>query len=170
MARQSGLMVALVAAVIAVGDARAQAVLQDKHSPIPTCPQRALTADVESLLRPVLLANVAARRADREWDTAYKDSFYRLLELRSPVAHEAQAALMAYYVGEHYGEELLEVAESNPKVFRPLIAKYGTCRPSLSFEAQLHGVVVLRTLYEHFENDTSGKQRAVEQGVEADER
>lgn len=157
MARSAGL-ICLVAGAIMVGDvARGERVIQDDHSPIPTCERQQLPLDVEALIRPVLLARVAALEARREWDTTYEDAFYRLLRLRSPAAREAQTALMAYYTGEHYGEELLELTTSEPKVFAPLVAKYRICRPAVTFEDQLQGIVVLRTLYELFEDDRRGK-------------
>jgi hypothetical protein len=164
-------LIVLVAGATMVGDvALGERVIQDDHSPIPTCARQELPRDVEALIRPVLLARVAALEARREWDSTYEDAFYRLLKLRSPTAREAQTALMAYYTGEHYGEELLDLTTSKPEVFAPLVAKYKTCRPTVTFEDRLQGIVVLRTLYELFDDDMRGRYRAVEQGDEADER
>jgi hypothetical protein len=146
----------VVAATLMASTASGQGVVQDDYSPIPTC-DRQLPSPVEALVRPVLQTRAAALQAKREWDTAYEDAFYRLLKMRSPVAREAQAALMAYYTGEHYGEELLELAKTKPQVSDPPVAKYRICRPKVAFEDQLQGVVVLRTLYELYENDRAGK-------------
>jgi len=146
-------MICVLLAVASLsGDARGQGVVPDEHAPIPTCEQRRLTPDIELLVRPVLLARVEALRAGREWDADFEHAFYSLLERRSASAREAQTALMAYYTGEHYAEDLLRVATNRSKLFAPLVAQYKTCRPTVSFEDQLEGVLVLRTLYQHFEN------------------
>ena len=148
--------VAIIAITVTAAQAHGQGLVQDDSAPIPPCEQQ-LASSIESLVRPVLLARAAALQAKREWDGAFEESFYGLLKQRSPAAEEAQVALMAYYTGEHYGEELVERVMSKPKVFGPLVAKYRLCRPNLTFEDQLRGVVVLRTLYDIYESERQGK-------------
>jgi hypothetical protein len=150
-------MVLLLAAMLATADARGQGVVPDERSPIPTCEQRRLSPDIELLVRPVLLARVEALRAGRDWDADSEHAFYSLLERRSASAREAQTALMAYDLGEHYAEDLLKVATSRAALFAPLVARYKTCRPAVSFEEQLERIVVRRTVYEHFENRLAPK-------------
>lgn len=141
----------LLAVVFRAADAGAQGVVADEHSAIPTCEHRSLSPGIELLVRPVLLARAEALRARREWDEALEHAFYRLLERRSALAREAQTALMAYYMGEHYAQDLLKVAVNRSKLFAPLVADYKVCRPKVSFEDELEGILVLRTLYQRFE-------------------
>jgi hypothetical protein len=131
----------------------ANGVVMDTDHPIATCESKNLPPRVERLLKPVLLALAARIRSGEEWDTAYERAFYRLLERKGPDAREAQVALMAYYTGEHYGEELLELARAHPSQFDALVRSYRECRPKVTFEDQLTGVVVLRTLYMIYEGD-----------------
>jgi hypothetical protein len=146
-------MICVLSAVVSLsGDARGQGVVPDEHSPIPTCEQRRLSPDIELLVRPVLLARAEALSAGREWDANFEHAFYSLLERRSASAREAQTALMAYYTGERYAEDLLRVASSRSTLFAPLVTQYKTCRPMVSFEDQLGGIVVLRTIYQQFES------------------
>ena len=149
---RSRVIVVLLASILAAADARGQGVVPDERSPIPACERRTLSPEVELLVQPVLLAKAEALRAQREWDEAVENAFYRLLERRSASAREAQTALMAYYTGERYAEDLLRVATSRSTLFAPLVAQYKACRPMVSFEDQLGGVLVLRTLYQRFEN------------------
>ena len=116
-------------------------------APIATCKAEALQPRIEALLRPVLLPMAAARRARRDHDEAYVRAFEALLASSDKDASEAQVALMAYYVGEHYGEELLEsVLRRGPRADK-LVERYAACRPTVSFETELRGVIVLKTLY-----------------------
>jgi hypothetical protein len=50
-------------------------------------------------------------------------------------------------VGEHYGEELLSAVLGRARRADKLVERYAACRPPLSFEKDLEGVVVLKTLY-----------------------
>jgi len=138
--------------------APADGVVMDTHFPIATCESEALPPRIERLLKPVLLALAAAIRSGQEWDTAYERAFYKLLEMKGPEAREAQAALMAYYTGEHYGEELVELARVHRSQFDPLVRRYRECRPKLTFEDQLSDVLVLRTLYKIYEGDFDSKK------------
>ncbi len=145
--------------------AAADGVVMDTDHPIATCESKTLPPRVERLLKPVLLALTVANRSGQEWDTAYERAFYRLLEMKSPAAREAQVALMAYYTGEHYGEELLVLARAYRSQFDPLVRRYRECRPKVTFEDQLSGVVVLRTLYMIYEGDIDLKNsRTPKQG------
>ena len=122
-------------------------VTPDSHSPIFTCKGEVLAPQIEALLRPVLIPMAAARRAGRDHDETYVKAFEGLLESRDKNALEAQVALMAYYVGEHYGEELLSSVRGRARRADPLVQRYAACRPAVSFEKELEGVAVLKTLY-----------------------
>jgi len=136
----------------------ADGLIADSHYPIETCEGKFLPPGVERLLKPVLLARAAAIQSHREWDTTYEKAFYNLLKMKGPEAWEAQVALMAYYTGEHYGEELVEHALAHRKEFDPLVRRYRQCRPRLTFEDQLSGVVVLQTLYKIYDGDFDSKK------------
>jgi hypothetical protein len=58
---------------------------------------------------------------------------------------------MAYYTGEHYGEELLDGVLEQPALADPLIRRYRECRPSVSFENELDNLVVLRAQYNAYD-------------------
>jgi len=150
-------MLAITFSLVALASAgqalAADGLIADSHYPIETCEGKFLPPRVERLLKPVLLARAAEIRSHREWDTAYEKAFYNLLKMKGPEAREAQAALMAYYVGEHYGEELVEHALAHRKEFDPLVRHYRQCRPRLTFEDQLSGVLVLQTLYKIYDGD-----------------
>ena len=120
----------------------------DENAPIPTCDQVQLTSEVDTLLRPVLLARADEQQAGRSWDEKYEAAFYQLINSKDSHALEAQVALMAYYVGEHYGEELLCSLHKHASDALLLIEQYRTCRPRTSFEDQLSDIVVLHTLYD----------------------
>jgi hypothetical protein len=130
--------------------APAPAVVPDSHAPIITCKGDALAPPIEALLRPVLLPLAASRRARRDHDEGYVKAFEVLLRSSDKNALEAQVALMAYYVGEHYGEELLGAVSSRAPRADVLVERYAACRPALSFERDLEGVVVLKTLYTQY--------------------
>jgi len=146
------LVLAYVAAV-RTATPNAAGVEQDPHSPIPTCPDTSLPHRVERLLKPVLMARAAGLQAREDWDKPYEEEFYKLLERKGPDALEAQVALMAYYTGEHYGHELLEALLGHPAQVDPLVRRYRACRPRVTFEDRLIGVVVLRTLYDMYEGE-----------------
>jgi len=132
--------------------------IMDSNFPIETCEGASLRPAVERLLKPVLLTRAAAIKSNREWDDAYDKAFFDLINMTDPDAREAQVALMAYYTGEHYGEELIELARAHPMQFDPLVRRYRLCRPRLSFEDQLSGVMVLQTLYKIYDGDFDSKK------------
>jgi hypothetical protein len=134
------------------------AVEPDEHSPISTCTTGSLPPEVDLLVKPVLLARVAAARSHTEWDESFENQFYKLLKMKGATALEAQVALMSYYTGEHYGEELLETVLKKSKQADPLVRRYRECRPRTSFEDQLDGVMVLRTLYDIYEQQHARKK------------
>lgn len=70
------------------------------------CPSH-LDPKVEGLLSPVLRARHAAFEKGDAWDKGYEAAFYRLLSQKGPSAQQARVALMDYYIGEAYAEELV---------------------------------------------------------------
>jgi hypothetical protein len=114
----------------------------DRNAPIPTCQGTRLAPEVEALVRPVLMA-----RTGEDWGPDYA-ALEQVIASRQPGALEARVALMAYYLGEHPGEELLESILAEEARATPLVQKYRQCRPALSSEWRMPTVVVLRTLYD----------------------
>lgn len=115
----------------------------DERAPIRNCAEL-LRPEVERLLLPVLRAH---RRDD--WAPNF-EALERLLRSTNAVALEARVALMAYYIGEHPGEELLESVLAEQERATPLVKRYSQCRPPLVSERQIGTVLVLRTLYDAY--------------------
>ena len=81
-----------------------------------SCP-RYLSPSVEAKLLPVLKARKEATRKNDWWDKGYEEAFAALLKSEDEDSVHARVALMDYYVGEAYGEELVcTVALDGPKV------------------------------------------------------
>jgi hypothetical protein len=77
--------------------------------------------DVENKLSVVLDARDLAAEKNDWWDKAYEDAFEHLMQSKDPASREARVALMDYYVGEHYGEELVcAVALDGKQMIAPL--------------------------------------------------
>lgn len=70
------------------------------------CP-RHLPRSVEAKLLPVLNALDEAARKNDWWDKGYEKAFATLLKSEDEDSVRARVALMDYYVGEAYGEELV---------------------------------------------------------------
>jgi hypothetical protein len=117
----------------------------DERAPISTCRDTTLAPEVEALVRPVLMAHSGA-----DWGPDYA-ALEEVITSRHPAALEARVALMAYYLGEHPGEELLESVLGDGTSAMPLVRKYSQCRPPLRSEWRLPTVVVLRTLYDLYD-------------------
>jgi hypothetical protein len=136
------LLLALASVSIAAGPK------PDAHFPIPTCESGTVTPSVEQLVKPVLLARAAWIRSGKYLDKSFEPPFYKLLATKGATALEAKVALMAYYTGEHYGEELLDAVLGEHALADRLVQRYRECRPRVSFEDRLEGVLVLRTQYD----------------------
>jgi hypothetical protein len=98
-----------------------------------------------------LLARVAWTRSGSYDSPEFKAAFEKFLALKGSVALEAKVALMAYYTGEHYGEELLETVLEQPAQADPLVRRYRECRPRVSFEGDLENLIVLRAQYNAYD-------------------
>jgi len=96
----------------------------DKYNPIATCEKGSLPDEVDRLIKPVLLARVAQTRSGTYIDKAFETAFYKFLDTKGKAALEAKVALMAYYVGEHYGEELSEAVLEHPNQADVLVRRY----------------------------------------------
>ena len=70
------------------------------------CP-KAMPATVEARLSPVLRALDRAHKRNDIWDKQYEAAFASLLRAKDKASVQARVALMDYYVGESYGEELV---------------------------------------------------------------
>ena len=70
------------------------------------CPEF-LPLAVETKLFPVLHARDEASRKNDWWDKGYESAFESLLRAKDKASQQARVALMDYYVGEAYGEELV---------------------------------------------------------------
>ena len=119
-------------------------VISSSNDPIPDCLSRPLRPDVEQLVRPVLVAS-----STDDWGPNY-DALERLLKLQTPPATEARVALMAYYLGEHPGEELVEGVLLEQAVATPLVLDYMQCRPTMPSEWRIGTNRASRTKYRHY--------------------
>ena len=70
------------------------------------CP-KAMPRAVEARLVPVLHALDRALKRNDIWDKEYETAFGKLMRAKDAASAEARVALMDYYVGESFGEELV---------------------------------------------------------------
>jgi hypothetical protein len=124
--------------------------IPDKIAPIATCRETTLAPEVEALVRPVLMAH-----GGQDWGPDYA-ALEEVIGSTQPAGREARIALMAYYLGEHPAEELLESILADGPSAIPLVRKYSQCRPPLTSEWRLSTVVVLRTLYDLYGEHAGG--------------
>ena len=115
---------------------------------MPRCKSGKLRPAVDHLVTPVLKALKIAESKNDWWDKAYEASFYSLIEAKGADAKEARVALLAYYVGEHYGEELVCAVEADGKAMIPLLERYKECRPRSSAEPVSSRFLVAAILYD----------------------
>lgn len=89
----------------------------------PTCPR--MPKAVEAKLVPVLRALGEARRANNIWSKKYERAFGNLMAQKDATAKQAKVALMDYYVGEHFGGDLVCVVAMDDS--RALLELYSAC-------------------------------------------
>jgi hypothetical protein len=90
------------------------------------CPV-SLPIAVEAKLLPVLDARDVASRKNDWWDKGYEKAFTALLEAKDEASKEARVALMDYYVGEAYGEELVCAVALDGGKATSLLELYSSC-------------------------------------------
>jgi len=90
------------------------------------CPE-AMPADVEAKLLPVLTARDEAARKNDWWDKSYEEAFGTLLAANDPASKQARVALMDYYVGEAFGEELVCAVALDGTEMVSLLKLYSQC-------------------------------------------
>ena len=112
------------------------------------CDQTNLRPEVDALVAPVVSARIEAAGREDWFDSTYEAAFYDLLESSDPWANEARVALLRYYVGEHYGEELLVSVSSEGEAVRTLLEAYRECRPETSAGPVPRGLVNDNVLYD----------------------
>jgi hypothetical protein len=95
---------------------------------------------VETVVRPVLSAGLDLDANNAALESLFAD--------RSDRALEAKVALMAYYLGEHSGEELVEGVLVQQEQATPLVQKYVSCRPPLPGEWRIGTLRASRTKYD----------------------
>jgi hypothetical protein len=100
-----------------------------------TCPKH-LSVDVETKLVPVLVARANARRKNDWWDKSYEDAITKLFNATDSTSSEARIALMDYYVGEAYGEELVCAVALDDRKVIDVLELYSRCdiKPAVSTE------------------------------------
>jgi hypothetical protein len=116
---------------------------------MPECKSTKLRPGVDRLVSPVLKALRIAESKNDWWDKDYEKNSYSLIEAKGSDAKEARVALMAYYVGEHYGEELVCAVEADGQEMVPLLEKYKQCRPGSSAGPVSSRFLVPATLYDY---------------------
>ena len=139
---QSGSLFLAIGAAIAPGYMTHRGVVIRDDGPIPTCDGHPLGRNVEALVRQVLDASVSLGL------DANNDALDSLLDDRSERALEAKVALMAYYLGEHSGEELIESVLAQQEEATPLVQRYVSCRPPLPLEWRIGTLRASRTKYD----------------------
>ena len=105
-----------------------------EERPIPTCKTVELAPEIEERILPVLSGLVKAREEGDWYLPEYTGALHDLLREQSAVASEARIALLAYYVGEAYGEELVCAVSSDGASVLPLLEDYRRCRPQVALD------------------------------------
>lgn len=90
------------------------------------CPEF-LSSAVEAKLLPVLHARDEASRKNDWWDKGYEIAFEALLSAKDESSRQARVALMDYYVGEAYGEELICAVARDGNEVASLLELYNRC-------------------------------------------
>jgi hypothetical protein len=152
-------VVAIALLVMAPGEGHAKrgGPTTDDYMPIATCPD-GLARPVDGLLRPVLVSLAKWRWSRRFYDATFDRELHRLLQSKHPRALEAQVALLAYYLGERAGDELVAHILSRGAAADELVQRYKSCRPYTSFEGRLSAVQTSATKYAVFEEERRGKR------------
>ncbi len=74
---------------------------------------------------PVLHALGEARRTNNIWNRKYERAFRKLMAKKDAASKQAKVALMDFYLGEHFGEDLVcVVAKDESRAFLEL---YSAC-------------------------------------------
>ena len=76
---------------------------------------------------PVLLALEKALNKNDIWDKHYENAFAALLRAKDKASAEARVALMDYYVGESFGEELVCAVALDGKRSARFLELYDAC-------------------------------------------
>jgi hypothetical protein len=114
---------------------------------------------VDSLLRPVLTSLARWRWSKRFFDATFDREFHGLLTSKHPRALEAHVALLAYYLGERAGDELVANVVSRGAAADELVERYKACRPPTSYESRLSAVTTSATKYAVFEEERRTARR-----------
>jgi hypothetical protein len=154
------MVVALFGCALALVFLTHRGVVADERDPLPTCESGSLSTDVASLVRQVLTEGQSLD------SRPYSPALQRLLADETPTGVEARVALLAYYLGEHAGEELLESTLAHGETATTLVRKYMTCRPAISGEWRIGTLRVSRTKYRIYLDEIarSGSRQAPETG------
>ena len=110
----------------------------------PACVPASVSQSAAALVAPVLSERIAAHKeefgdggvflGESPRSKVFEERFYKLLRRRGHAADEALAALLAFYVGEHTGEELLcEVTKRGRRMKRHL-RRFLDCAPITGIE------------------------------------
>jgi hypothetical protein len=111
---------------------------------VASCNATQMSADAAALVRPVLSEFLSAHA--EEFDAAgrfihesphtkvFEKRFAKLLATRGEAADEAVAALLAFYVGEGPGEQLVCAAINRGERMRPHLEKFRACPPVTGLE------------------------------------
>lgn len=104
------------------------------------CP-RALSPAVEAKLKPVLSARDRAAKRNDWWDKGYEREIGILFNAKDRASIEARVALMDYYIGEAYGEELVCVIALDGAETVKLLELYEQCdiQPKRNLGLRRHG-------------------------------
>jgi len=90
------------------------------------CPSH-VPREVERLMLPVLHGLRSVMDSGDWFAPEYESAFDRLLKAKGNTAVEARVALMDYYIGEHFGEELVCASALDGQAARQLLWQYESC-------------------------------------------
>ena len=95
---------------------------------------RAMPPNVEARLLPVLRALDQALVKNDIWDKQYEAAFASLAQAKDNASAQARVALMDYYIGEAYGEELVCAVAIDGARSRRFVELYEDCdiKPTVS--------------------------------------
>ncbi len=116
--------------------------------PLPTCDGMNLRPEVEQRIVPILEARIKARKLNDWYLPEYTEPLHQLFREDSPIAMESRIALLAYYIGEAYGEELFCAISQDGEDALPLLEQYQVCRPGTALDPKAAELVTGQAKYE----------------------
>jgi len=115
---------------------------------IPTCNEMKLRPEIAQRVVPILKARLKAQEQNDWYLPEYTEPLHQLFREESDIAMEARIALLAYYIGEAYGEELFCAISQDGEEALPILTRYKACRPATVLDPTITNLVLGTTDYE----------------------